>query len=140
MISSNRSVFSFDSFSCFSSSVWVGLEGTEDALGAGLGDELMTMADVAVVISMECFLTCAYSTGGDAIPESIISMDRLRLSGRSSTISIDRLRLSGISVTLVDGSTVLQYDVLMGLLGRGRFVGTGGNCLVGLAGTFILEE
>lgn len=79
IISSNRSVFSFDSFSCFSSSVWLGLDGPDDALSTELGDELIGWAasgdEIVDDNSMDGFrCTSAYSTGGDAIGKLICSL------------------------------------------------------------------
>lgn len=107
----------------------MGLDGGEDALRAGLGDELMACADVVdVTKSMECFFTCAYSTGGDAMPESIISMERLRF--------------SWMSVILATWSNGLLAVWCTGLFGNGpRLTGTGGNWTGGggLAGTLVCD-
>lgn len=46
------SVFSLDSFSCFSSSVWMGLDGPEDKLAPWLGDELIAAGDVMLIVSL----------------------------------------------------------------------------------------
>lgn len=116
IISSNRSVFSFDSFSCFSSSVWFGLDGPDDILSPELGDELIGWAIGDANDddkSMECFRTSAYSTTGDTV--ALLA---------SSTKSIERLRRSG-------GSAF----ILLLLLLLPLFVSSGGDvttCLIGL--------
>lgn len=110
MISSYKSVFSFDSISCFSSSVCDGLDCGDDALGAGLVDD--------VTKSTECFFTWAYSTGGEAMSES--------------TNSMERLRFGCTSMGFAAGS------ILTGLFGKGRVTGTGGNGgWAGLAATLL---
>lgn len=66
----------------------VGLDGTDDVLGTGLDDALTpTAGDTMSVV--ECFFTCAYSTGGlrtKQLSPSMRSMDRLRFSGISSCL------------------------------------------------------
>lgn len=84
IISSKRSIFSFDSFSCFSSSV-LGLDGPDDILKPELGGELIGCVSGK---SFEYFLTSAYSTETvelfEFVESSIKSIERLRRSGGST--------------------------------------------------------
>lgn len=112
MISSNRSVFSFDSFSCFSSSVWFGLDGPDDILNPELGDELIGWACCEANDedkSMEYFLTSAYSTAGDEVEltdSSTKSMERLRRSGGSMLCNLGEATGAWAGIGLV-----LAYDL-----------------------------
>lgn len=111
MISSKRSFFSFDSFSCFSSSVWFGLDGPEEMLRPELGDELIGWFGCEANDenkSDEYFLTSAYSTVGEVvgIGSSIMSIERLRRSGGSTLGD-----LVGAEVDCFMGLVLLNEDL-----------------------------
>lgn len=87
---SNFKGFSLSSFSCFSSSVCIGLDGPDDALGAGLGDELIPCAgDTSPFDECECEMSFV---SANAIVACIDDIMWSSIDGRFVGKSFDNLR------------------------------------------------